>query len=81
MHGTVLKRLQFRRNGSCNVANGQGEEVTFVEFGEAGGRQLDVFRIGLEPGYARTYNSSDHSCLNNLRRCKSPNTSMSSSFD
>jgi hypothetical protein len=34
--------------------------VTFVEFGEAGGRQRDVFQIGLSPGYARTYNSSDH---------------------
>jgi len=34
--------------------------VTFVEFGEAGGRQRDVFQIGLSPGYARRYNPSDH---------------------
>ena len=43
-----------------------------------GGRQRDVFQIGLSPGYARTYNSSDHSCLNNLRENTSPKASMSS---
>jgi hypothetical protein len=42
--------------------------VTFVGFGEAGGRQRDVFQFALPPDYARTYNSSDHIFSSQLPR-------------
>jgi hypothetical protein len=53
--------------------------VTFVGFGEAGGRQRDVFQIGLLPDYARTYDSSDH--IFSFQYPEGPKTSMSFSFD